>query len=303
VDNLKYQNLDYDYLFIFCTHNRVTKTLNFLRLLVPQIEELGLSHRIYMLDDKSTDGTKSQIKEMFPQVKILDGTGNLFWAGGMRKLYKIVSNEILYKHLVVLNDDILLNKNTFKLLLNEYLQLILQHQNMCILSACFLDPNTNKTSYSGFMRQKYHPLAFKKINSIGIPIEVDAINMNLAFIPKRVLEECGFLSDLYQHSKADIDYSVRAKEKNVRLFISGKTTGYCSANPPKRITDIMNEKRGILANFNNPKGISFIETYYFYSRNGNTGWQLYLMLVYIKYIIIFLIAKCLKLISNFYNRK
>ncbi len=302
--NQQNNNSECDYLFIFCSYNRAPQTLLFLRSLIPQIKELKLSHRICMLDDNSTDATKSLVKEEFPEIEVLNGAGNLFWAGGMREIYKTVSRDILYKHLVVLNDDIVLKVNALSILLDEYLQLLIDCKNMCMLSASFLDSVTLKTSYSGFVRRKYHPLAFEKVNSEGVPLEVDAINMNLALIPQKVILECGFLSDRYQHSKADIDYSIRVKEKGVRLFVSANSAGYCNANPSKKIIDIFSPKLGVFNNFKNPKGISFYEMYYFYSRNGKKGWQLFLALVYIKYIVIFFITRMLKFINqlNFFKK-
>lgn len=303
VSKQKRQNSECDFLFLFCTHNRVDKTSCFLRSILPQILELKLSYRICMLDDGSTDGTRSLVQDEFPEVEVFCGSGSLFWAGGMRELYKTVSKDISHKHLVVLNDDIKLNKNALKTLLDEYFQLLAMHKNMCMLSATFLDGDTHKISYSGFIRRPYHPLAFKKVSSMGFSLEVDAINMNLSFIPKEVLLECGFLSDCYQHSKADIDYSIMAKNKGARLFISANPAGYCDANPPKKLIGLFNVDWGILANFKNPKGISFPEMYYFYRRNGRAGWQFFLIMAYIKYIHIYIMACIFTLINRLLFQK
>lgn len=60
-------------------HNRCDKTLRFLRC----FEQVEYAHRrIVIVDDGSHDGTRSAIELNFPEVAVLQGDGNLWWAGG-----------------------------------------------------------------------------------------------------------------------------------------------------------------------------------------------------------------------------
>ena len=70
--------------------NRKEKTLQALKCVYQAQEYYGneLIITIYLTDDGSTDGTATEVKKQFPQVNILNGTGTLFWAEGMRKSWQ-----------------------------------------------------------------------------------------------------------------------------------------------------------------------------------------------------------------------
>ena len=58
--------------------NRVEKTMEFLA----SVKKLSYDKIITIIvDDGSTDGTERKIKDRYPEVIILKGTGSLWWAG------------------------------------------------------------------------------------------------------------------------------------------------------------------------------------------------------------------------------
>ena len=71
-------------------HNRREKTLRALASLREQVLPDGTALQVCLVDDGSTDGTGAAVAEQFPEVKLLQGDGQLFWAGGMR-LFSITS--------------------------------------------------------------------------------------------------------------------------------------------------------------------------------------------------------------------
>jgi len=42
---------------------------------------------VFLLDDASPDGTADAVRAAFPTVHVFDGTGTLFWSGGMRAVF------------------------------------------------------------------------------------------------------------------------------------------------------------------------------------------------------------------------
>src|SRR5947209_5393100 len=44
----------------------------------------GVSLRLFAVDDMSTDHTRAVLESFGDQVEVIRGTGNLYWAGGMR---------------------------------------------------------------------------------------------------------------------------------------------------------------------------------------------------------------------------
>ncbi|MFP3345185.1 glycosyltransferase, partial [Halomonas sp. SIMBA_159] len=68
---------------IIPVHNRKNITLKCLETL----KQCGDLDRYYtiVVDDGSTDGTSEAITNLYPEVTILTGDGNLWWTGAIRK--------------------------------------------------------------------------------------------------------------------------------------------------------------------------------------------------------------------------
>src|ERR1700759_4905951 len=99
--------------------NRKQKTLAFFDSLVNQHSFEKLSVDIFLLDDGSTDGTADAVKEKYPFVNVLTGTGNLFWAGGMRTIWKYAIAQKDYDLFCLFNDDVALFDNAFESLVKH----------------------------------------------------------------------------------------------------------------------------------------------------------------------------------------
>jgi len=97
-DDLKRNPLVYVVVPVF---NRSETTLRFLK----QFETVTYSnHRIVVVDDGSTDGTRSAIELNFPEVTILTGDGNLWWSGGTNRGVKHALQQGA-DYILTINDD------------------------------------------------------------------------------------------------------------------------------------------------------------------------------------------------------
>src|SRR5665213_152847 len=101
-----------------CSYNRINKTAAFLKSLVNQPVPENFELDIYLLDDNSPDGTGDYVRKNFPSVEVLEGTGSLFWAGGMRTLWNYVAKKKPYDFFLLLNDDVVLFDDTLSRLLH-----------------------------------------------------------------------------------------------------------------------------------------------------------------------------------------
>ena len=63
--------------------NRKDKTLKCLEQLYNQLPLREYQVDIYLTNDGCTDGTPEAINQKYPQIHIIQGTGNLFWNRGM----------------------------------------------------------------------------------------------------------------------------------------------------------------------------------------------------------------------------
>src|ERR1700757_19038 len=89
-----------------CSYNRKDKTIRFLTSLFSQTLPEGYSLDVYLLDDSSTDGTADYVRTHFPDVTIIEGTGSLYWAGGMRTVWRAAMKHDEYDFFLLLNDDV-----------------------------------------------------------------------------------------------------------------------------------------------------------------------------------------------------
>lgn len=113
-------------------HNRKSKTLATLESLFQQrsIDEIG--HKVYLVDDGSTDGTSQAVQQKYPQVKLFSGDGNLFWNGGMRIAFsEAMKDEPDYY--LWLNDDTVLASEALNTLLTTSRQLFEQGEKKAII--------------------------------------------------------------------------------------------------------------------------------------------------------------------------
>src|SRR4051812_48864924 len=100
--------------------NRLQKTSTFLASLLSQPVPENCLLDVYLLDDNSPDGTADFVRQNFPTVSVIDGTGSLFWAGSMRTLWEHVNNIKAYDFFLLLNDDVELSDDAIVNLINAY---------------------------------------------------------------------------------------------------------------------------------------------------------------------------------------
>ena len=72
---------------VMACHNRRESTISCLRAIQKQRITDSVSVNVYLLDDGSTDGTSEAVKNEFPDVHLIKGSGQMFWNRGMHKSF------------------------------------------------------------------------------------------------------------------------------------------------------------------------------------------------------------------------
>ena len=95
---------------ILTCFNRKQQTLSCLKSLFEARDnyQSEIDMNIYLTDDGCTDGTAYAVRDSFPaeNITILQGDGNLFWAGGMRLAWKDALKRYKeYAYYLLVNDD------------------------------------------------------------------------------------------------------------------------------------------------------------------------------------------------------
>ena len=211
--------------------NRCQSTLDAIYSLCQQELSNDITIDICIVDDGSTDDTYKRIHEQYPDVKLLSGTGFLYWAGGMRYGWEEYVKSQDFDYLLVFNDDIKLFKNAVKTMLHAASILSSNDCDSFAVTGALKEPLLDCVSYGGLVRSSsWHPLRFKKIPPADYIQYCDTLNMNFALINRKVLMKIGFLSDKYTHGKADFDFGLRLRNAGGKIVLTTKYVGECSTN-------------------------------------------------------------------------
>tara|TARA_R110002096_G_scaffold171571_3_gene344742 strand:- start:241 stop:1125 length:885 start_codon:yes stop_codon:yes gene_type:complete len=212
---------------LLTSHNRKLKTYSCLEALSNCTLEEGFDLNIFLVDDGSTDGTTEYLQGKFKNLQIIQGTGDLFWAGGMRAAWKFANeHEKNTDYFLLLNDDTIVFKDTITRLLRDLKSV---ENPKSIIVGPTSDPDTKKISYGG--HQLLNRLTFKSkmlIPNNEFPLQCELGNANIMLVPKEVYEEIGSLTENYTHGIADFDYTLKALKKGIKTYISSSYCGYCT---------------------------------------------------------------------------
>lgn len=208
-----------------CSYNRKKKTTRFLTSLVNQLVPENCLMDVYLLDDNSPDGTSNYVESEFPSVNLVRGSGSLFWAGGMRKLWEHVLSMGAYDFFLLCNDDVALFDGTISRLLAAY---NLSKCSGSIILGTVQDSEGSAITYGG---QKI----INKITGDTVNIAPDAVNLipcemgnaNIMLVDQKTVDKIGILSSSYTHGIADYDYTLTALRNGIKVWIGPGYYGIC----------------------------------------------------------------------------
>lgn len=225
---------NYNIAVILTCFNRKEKTLSCLRGLYEAQKAYGKAHLslgIYLTDDGCTDGTAQAVRDAFPDkdITILQGDGNLYWAGGMRFAWKeALKRKNHWDFYLLLNDDTTPMDNMFEELFgaHEYCQCTFRTVGVYSGVTCDID-DPSIITYGGAVWVNKFLGTDKRLNPSGVPQEVDKTNANILLVAKEVTDKIGIFYEGYRHGAADYDYSIQAKKRGFKALITSNVCGVC----------------------------------------------------------------------------
>lgn len=248
---------------LLTVYNRREITLQGLRSLYNAINYLGKGYQfdIYMTDDGSTDGTSDAVAKEFPSVHIVQGTGNLFWSGGMRMAWKTaVDSCAAYDYYLWYNDDSILYEDALK---NMFIYYTIDNPNVVIITGAFCDKK-GSVSYGGKTDGD------KLISPDGTFQKTYRMNGNLVLIPQAVYEELGMISTWCRHGFGDYDYGYRAAKQKIPVLLSCSFVGRCERHDVRE-SKYFSNKYTIVQRWNmlhSPMNNPFVSFIFNYKYNG-----------------------------------
>ncbi|UZP67611.1 glycosyltransferase [Desulfovibrio mangrovi] len=202
---------------ILPVHNRMQVTMDFLQMIDKERKRLQID--VVVVDDGSVDGTSRAIKSKFPDVTVLVGDGNLWWAGGVNLGFEYCVDK--YSYCIIANDDIKFVPGTLTRLVGMYCCGCNQ-----LYGVVTLDCSTGKVVKSGMESNPgYYPRVRdvnrgKSVNQLVANFVVDTVSSRLLLVPCSVIHEIGvFDAARFPHNFSDLEYGLRAKTKGIKTVI------------------------------------------------------------------------------------
>ena len=219
-------------------HNRKAKTEICLQSLQRSLDIYNNTSKnkiqieIYLTDDGCSDGTSNIAREVFPDSKVLhvlQGDGNLYWAGGMRFCWrKAMERHLEWDYYLLLNDDAELMPNVWYEMFQAEHFAVENYGKEGIVSGitCSKD-NENTITYGGSVWASRIFAIPKLLSPTGSPQLCELTNANILLVPRNVVDSIGILYEKYRHGKADFDYSVMARRAGYPVVVTANFCGFC----------------------------------------------------------------------------
>ncbi|MCT1526187.1 glycosyltransferase family 2 protein [Sphingobacterium hotanense] len=214
---------------IMTVFNRIEKTLLCLESLFNATPVVGLSFKVFITDDGSSDGTKQKIFERFSDqnIEILEGNGSLYWNGGMNFSWRHAIAEGGFDGYLWLNNDSIVFANLWTELVEADAFSKSKFHKGGIYIGSTLDNKSKKFTYGGFdFVNKWTLLDQFKIPN-GSFQNCEAGHGNITYVSSNVVESEGVFYDKYFHGGGDHDYTYLAFKHGFPVFILRDYVGAC----------------------------------------------------------------------------
>jgi len=253
--------MNYKIAILITSHNRKTKTLACLESLFNASVPENLILSTFLVDDGSTDGTFETVRKTYPFVNLVKGTGDLFWAGGMRLAWETALKKYDFDFFLLLNDDVLLFPDYF---LDILFFIENPNANNFIFSAATIDQNTNEITYGALkIKRKYPVPCYEKLLPNGNLQTCEMTNANILLVSKKITKTIGILDSRFTHGIADYDYSLRAIKAGFSAYLLPKVYGFCTDDHGNNWAPRTQPLRDRIKYLKSPKGLAY-KQYLFY---------------------------------------
>ncbi|QQN72997.1 glycosyltransferase family 2 protein [Croceicoccus sp. YJ47] len=188
---------------------------------------------LFLVDDGSSDGTGDAVREAFPEAQVIQGTGSLFWNGGMRLAWDTATRDPRsFDFYLWLNDDVALADGTLAMMVADA-DAMVPRGGPVIVAAAANEPGEPDTITYGAHRRPSasNPLRLNMVKPTGKPEPVDTISGNMVLVSASAQERLGNMDPRFVHIYGDLDYGFRAGESGVPMYLASRSGGTCAANP------------------------------------------------------------------------
>ena len=213
-------------------YNRRDKTLRCLSSLQEGWEKAGngLSVSIFLTDDGCSDGTAEAIRERafhFP-IHILQGSGDLFWNGGMINSWKAALAEGGFDGYLWLNDDTYARPEFWEDVIAADAHSVAIYGKHGIYVGSTKDRDTGAFTYGGFNYVSKVTLLDQLLPPDGKTFQpCMAAHGNITFVSQEVVDKMGIFCEKYWHGGTDHDYTYLAHKAGFPTLVLPRYSAVC----------------------------------------------------------------------------
>lgn len=210
---------------ILTCFNRKEKTVKCVKSLSEGNENVDFTFLV--VDDKSTDGTKEALSSL-KNVYIEEGTGSLFWNGGMHRGIAVAKEKFREAdYYLLVNDDVEFYESVIEEMIIE--EMIQDCAGKVLVGATCDDKG--ELSYGGILYHSKRSLKYRMIGPDEPDISCSTFNANCVLIPREIFMKADNIDSYYQHSMGDFDYGFGISRMGVTINVFKRFIGVCNDNP------------------------------------------------------------------------
>ncbi|NDP20101.1 MAG: glycosyltransferase family 2 protein [Paludibacter sp.] len=267
-------------------HNRKDKTIHCLTSLYKALElyNAEMTFDVFLVDDGCTDGTSDAIKELFSNINVISGSGDLFWSGGMILAWKTaLMQDKEYDAFLLLNDDVILMKDFFTNLLVSHEFCLKQYNQSGIYVCSTKDMLSSKISYGGtLITHRGIRIKSNLVKPSDTPIVCTMANANILLVTKSVVDKIGILDERYYHQFADFDYTFVASQRKIPVLVCPGFGGYCDDDHGKDWLGPGSSLKKRISFLYSPLGLSYNDQIYYLKKNFKFQFPYYFLMLWLK---------------------
>lgn len=271
---------------ILTCFNRKQKTIECIDSVLAQSVFNDFEIEFFITDDGSEDGTSDAIILRYPNVRLLKGSGSLYWNGGMHLAWA----EALKKNFdffLWLNDDTFLYIDTLQRMLDTHEKCMLNTGKSGIIVGSSHD-ETGKTTYGGeLQKSRLRPLTLVKLDPKETAQPCDTFNGNCVLISRDAAKVLGNLDAGFVHAMGDTDYGLRAKKAGIPMLVMPFYAGLCTNDNVIHgsFSDLSLPISLRIRKILSPKGLPWRAWRIICQRHAGYLWPLYWMWPYMKILV------------------
>lgn len=269
--------------------NRLLTTMRFMESMQRQSYP---NFQVVICDDGSTDGTGEYLKSLEGQVIVVQGTGDLWWSGGINRCVEYVLEHAPEDALVItLNDDVDLGADY----ISQKVKRSFERPGAIIGSLCVYQTDHDVIETSGLLMNfktcMAKPLVVQgakrsHINFQGC-VSVTHLPGKGVLVPLNVYRQIGLYdAKRLPHYHADTDFTLRAYERGIEVLVDFDSIVMSEVNVANMGVSSAITLRGIAKTFDAKKGVNGFPAYKnFALSHFPNRWLQYLCVTYIKILL------------------